>query len=125
MRKFTGLLLAGALLFGAGVLVGQKTATPKKSLVHAFAFKQVEGTTPQQMDDLWSETRKMAGQIPEIKNIWMGKVTNRDGLYGVVMEFDNAAGLKTYAGHAAHTKWNEIYSKVRVEGTTTLDIQGQ
>ena len=125
MRKFTGFLLLGALLFGAGVLVGQKTAAPKKSLIHAFAFQQVEGTTPPQMDELWAETRRMAGQIPEIKNIWMGKVTNRDGLYGVVMEFDNQAGLKTYAAHPAHTKWNETYSKVRVEGTTTLDIQGQ
>ena len=125
MQKFTRFLLTGALLFGAGILVGQKTAAPKKSLVHAFAFKQVEGTTPQQMDALWTETRKMAGEIPEIKNIWMGKVTNRDGDYGVVMEFENQAGLKTYAGHPAHTKWNETYSKVRVEGTTTLDIQGQ
>lgn len=121
------LLLAGALLFGAGTLVGQKMASGKKTLVHVFAFKQEAGSTPQQLDEVWAATRKMAGQIPEIKSIWMGKVLNRGDQfqYGIAMEFENREGLKKYADHPAHKEWNEVYSKVRVEGTNTLDIQGQ
>lgn len=127
MRRSIMLLLAGTLLFGAGVLVGQKTAAPRKTLIHAFAFKQVEGTTPQQLEEVWAATRKMAAETPEIRNIWMGKVLNRGDQwqYGVAMEFADQAGLKAYAASKAHDKWNEVYSKVRVEGTNTLDIQGQ
>src|SRR5213594_4382919 len=120
MKKLAGLLLAGALLFGAGILVGQKTATPRKTLIHVFAFNPVEGSTPQQLDEVWTATRKMASQIPEIKNIWMGKVLNRGNTwqYGVVMEFENQDALKkVYDPHPAHKAWNEVYSKVRVEGT--------
>ena len=127
MRKTLRLVLAGTLLFGAGIVVGQKTATARKTLIHAFAFQQVEGTTQKQLDDVWAATRKMAGQIPEIRNIWMGKVLNRGNTwqYGVVMEFDSQDALKKYAAHPAHDEWSKVYSQVRVEGTNTLDIQGQ
>ncbi len=127
MRKLVGMLLVGAVLFGTGILVGQKMATPKKTLIHAFAFKQVAGTTPAQMDELWTATRKLAGSTHEIKSIWMGKVGNRgdDWQYGVVMEFANQAAVKKYAASPAHDEWSKVYSKVRVEGTNTLDIQGQ
>lgn len=127
MRRSLALLLAAASLFGAGVLIGQKAAAPRKTFIHAFAFKPVDGATPQQIDEVWAATRKMASQIPEIRNIWMGKVLNRGETwqYGVVMEFADESGLKKYAAHPAHEEWNQVYSKVRVEGTNTLDIQGQ
>jgi hypothetical protein len=41
------------------------------------------------------------------------------------MEMDGEAALKTYAGHPAHTEWVKVYSKVRQEGTTTVDIIGR
>jgi hypothetical protein len=132
MRKFwnvrcLALLVAGALLFSSGVVLGQRRAMAKKTLIHAFAFKQMEGATPQQMDQCWEATRKLASESPEIHNIWMGKVLNRGDQwqYGVVMEFDNQAAVKKYAASKAHEAWSEAYSKVRVEGTNTLDIQGQ
>ncbi len=126
MRRAIGLSVAGLMLFAGGILVGQRTVAPKKTLIHAFAFQPVEGTTPAQLDELWSATRKMAGEIPEMRSIWMGKVTNRSGnFYGVAMEFDNQAGLKVYADHAAHRAWEQVYFKVRQEGTQSYDIQGQ
>ena len=121
------LLLAGALLFGAGALVGQKMATGQKTLIHAFAFKAVEGATDQQVQEVWAASRKMAGQISGMKNIWMGKVLNRgpQWQYGVVMEFENQEALKKYADHPAHKEWEDVYFKVRVPGSNTLDIQGE
>jgi antibiotic biosynthesis monooxygenase (ABM) superfamily enzyme len=131
MRKIrnarcASLMVAGVLLFGAGFLTG-KTSAGKKTLIHVFAFKQVPGTTPAQMDEMWAATRKLAAESPEIKSIWMGKVLNRGDQwqYGVVMEFDDQAALKKYAASPAHEEWLKTYTKVRVEGTNTLDIQGQ
>src|SRR5579884_2833366 len=90
--RCASLIAAGVLLFGAGFLTG-KTSAGKKTLIHVFAFKQVPGTTPAQMDEMWAATRKLAAESPEIKSIWMGKVLNRGDQwqYGVVMEFDDQA----------------------------------
>jgi hypothetical protein len=120
-------LLTGTLLFGAGVLVGQRTVTPQRTLIHAFAFQAQQGVTDQQVKELWGATQRMVGQIPGIRNVWMGPVLNRgpEWQYGVVMEFQDQAALKVYADHPAHREWEKIYGQVRVPGTNTLDIQGQ
>jgi hypothetical protein len=41
------------------------------------------------------------------------------------IEMKDEAALKAYADHPYHKEWMEVYSKVRVEGTTTYDILGQ
>ena len=42
--------------------------------------------------------------------------------YGVCMEFAGQDALKAYAKHPAHDAWMKSYEKVRVAGTTTIDI---
>jgi hypothetical protein len=127
MRTTLLRLAAGAILFGAGLLIGQRTAAPRKTLLHVFAFKAVEGATPQRLDDLWSATRKLASQEPAIQNIWMGKIVRhqRDWQYAVVMEFEDEAGHKKYETGPAHAEWLKTYSQIRAEPTFTLDLQGQ
>jgi hypothetical protein len=44
---------------------------------------------------------------------------------GVCMEFNSAAALAAYAKHDAHSAWMKTYEKVRVAGTTTIDILTQ
>ena len=41
------------------------------------------------------------------------------------MEFSSAAALAAYAKHPAHGEWMKTYEKVRVAGTTTIDILTQ
>ncbi len=127
MRRLLFLLLAGILLFTAGVLVGQKAAAGEKTLIHAIAFKQVDGVTPEQIQEVWAATRRMAAEVPGIKRVWMGKVTNRGPAltHGIVMEFENQEALKKYEPHPAHKKWEEVYFKVRTPGTNTIDIVGE
>lgn len=127
MRKLLIPSIAAALLFGAGVLVGQKTVTGEKTLIHAISFKQVEGATPEQIQECWAATRKMAAAIPGIRRVWTGKVTNRGPSYthGIVMEFDNAEALAKYAGHEAHKEWENVYFKVRTPGSNTIDVAGE
>ena len=127
MRRLLSLMIAGALLFGAGVLVGQRTVTGEKTLIHAISFKPVDGATPEQIQEVWAATRRMAAEVPGIKRIWMGRVTNRGPAltHGIVMEFENEAALKAYAPHPAHAKWEEIYFKVRTPGSNTIDVVGE
>ena len=127
MRQILALLLAGSLLFGAGILIGQKTAAPRKTLIHAFCFNPVDGASAQQFDELWAATRKMAAQDAGIQNIWMGKIVAHQGEWknAIVMEFANEAGHKKYETSPAHAEWLKTYSKVRAEPTFTFDLQGQ
>jgi len=45
--------------------------------------------------------------------------------YGVCMEFAGPEALAAYSKHDAHSGWMKVYEKVRVAGTTTIDILGQ
>ena len=127
MRKLFPTLPAAALLFAAGVLVGQKTVVGEKTLIHTIAFKQVDGATPEQIQEVWAATRRMAAEVPGVKRVWMGKVPNRGPSFthGIVMEFENAAALEKYAPHPAHKKWEEVYFKVRTPGSNTIDVVGE
>ncbi len=52
-------------------------------------------------------------------------VRRADLRWGVCMEFENEAALKSYARAPAHKAWVEVYKKVRVEGTMTFDLPGK
>jgi len=135
MRNLLGgkiaILVVGSLLFAAGWLLGQQTATTQKTLMHVFAYTPLEGATQQDFDNFKKATADMVGKIPGLQKVWVGKLRRplRQGdterVYGVAMEFDDAKALDVYANHPAHTEWVKVYSKVRVEGTTTLDILGE
>ena len=136
MRKLLGgktaLWIGGALLFMAGCLVGQQRAAPQKTLLHVFAYTPLEGATQKDFDDFKKATGDMVGKVPGLRRVWVGKLrepvpAENDVVrtYGVAMEFDDIQALAAYASHPAHKEWEKIYEKVRVRGTTTLDILGE
>jgi hypothetical protein len=136
------------LFLVAGVL-----SAGEKKLMHCFAFTAIEGASQADWQAFQKATDELPGKIPGLNKVWHGKLRRnlsifgvnrearkkfRDGekkvtaevtltsrQYGVCMEMDDGAALKTYAGHAAHEGWVEVYSKVRQPGTTTYDIIGQ
>jgi Stress responsive A/B Barrel Domain len=121
----------GLMLFIAGCAVGRQTGM-EHTLMHVFAFTPLEGATEQDFADFRAATEKMAGQIPELRRVWFSRLLQPipDGgghprEYGVAMEFDNIEALQTYADNPAHREWEKVYEKVRVQGTTTLDIFGE
>ncbi|MBI4465117.1 MAG: Dabb family protein [Acidobacteria bacterium] len=124
-------LLVGGLLFLAGCLVGQQAATTQKTLMHVFAYTPLEGATQQDFENLKKATVDMIGKIPGLRKVWVGKLReplpqeSRLHTYGVAMEFDDAEALAVYADHPAHVEWVRVYEKVRMRGTTTLDILGE
>ncbi|HOL72366.1 MAG TPA: hypothetical protein PLA43_05000 [Bryobacteraceae bacterium] len=138
--------LAAAFLLAGSGLAGEK------KLMHCFYFTPVKTATEADWQAFFKATDDLPNQIPGLSRVWYGKlrrnlvVFNPDGEtrkkaaaggtvtgqvtqvvreFGVCMELADEAALNAYAKHPAHTKWNEIYSKVREPGTTTMDILGQ
>ena len=133
-RYFSGKVvfgLAGCLLFAAGLVLGQQMGTTQKTLMHIFAYTPLKGSTPADYENFKKATAGMVGKIPGLRRVWVGKL--REPLpageqvreYGVVMEFDDAKALQVYADHPAHKDWEKVYEKVRLRGTTTIDIPGE
>lgn len=136
MRNFlsrrAALALGGIVLFLAGCVVGQQVGVTQKTLLHVFAYSPLEAATQKDFDDFKKATGDMVGKIPGLRRVWVGKL--REPLpvtgdyirtYGVAMEFDDANALRVYAEHPAHGEWEKVYERVRVRGTTTLDILGE
>jgi hypothetical protein len=122
-------------------------------LMHCFYFTTIDGATDADWQAFAKATEALPGKIPGLLGVWHGElrrpmslvstdrettkkvrageanVTGPVGLitrqHGVCMEMADEATLKTYAEHPAHAEWMEIYSKVRVAGTTTVDIIGK
>ena len=152
MRKLTRAYpvaaCAAMLLFSSGVL-----SAGEKKLMHCFYFTPVEGASQADWDAFAKATDALPGKIPGLTRVWRGKLSRnltifnadqeaakklRGGeksvagqvssvvrQYGVCMELDSAAALKSYADHPAHKEWEAAYSKVREYGTTTFDLLGQ
>jgi hypothetical protein len=133
---FTGLLSAG-----------------EKNLLHCFYFTPLDGATPADWQAFYKATDELPAKVPGLTHVWVGKLLHpsyaiagdSDAMaklhaggkdvpgklnlqyreYGVCMEMENAAVLKTYADSAAHKDWLAIYEKVRKPGTSTFDLPGQ
>ncbi len=108
----------------------------EKALMHCFAFTEIEDASEDEWKAFFEATDELPDKIDGLNKIWSGKLRrplrqyNRDGeasvrQWGVCMELADAAALRTYAEHDAHSDWVKAYEKVRVAGTTTYDILGQ
>ena len=119
-------------------------------LMHCFYFTTIDGATDTDWQAFAEATEALPGKIQGLLSVWHGELrrpmrimsTDRETAkkvragesnvtgpvrmvtrqYGVCMEMADAAALKTYADHSAHSDWIKVYEKVRVAGTTTVDI---
>jgi len=126
------LWLVGPVFFLAGCAVGQQIGGTQKTLLHVFAYTPLEGATQNDYENFKKATAEMAGKIPGLKRVWIGKLRepipgegDRIRTFGVAMEFDNTQALDNYAVNPVHREWEGIYERIRVQGTTTLDILGE
>jgi hypothetical protein len=130
MRKLTHITRLALLAAGLFLFTGLAPAGEKK-LMHCFAFTPIESATPAEWKAFYDATDQLPKKISGISHVWYGKLRRPvtvDGnarKYGVCMEMASEDTLKAYTDHAFHKQWMDVYSKVRVEGTTTFDILGQ
>lgn len=127
--------LAG--LLAALWLSSASTAAAQDKLMHCFFFTPVAEATQADWDAFYKATDELPSKIPGLNNVWYGKLLRPLSAYrkrgdtyeqfvrehGVCMEFDDEKALKeVYAPHPAHKAWEDVYGKVRVPGTTTVDF---
>lgn len=132
--KATGVLTGAAMLFAAGLLVGQSGMAKKpKSVIHVITFRTKPETTPEQLTAAMAATEKLARDYPGIKNVWTkavkvqvseitdGKATGKlDPAYknAIVMEFTDMDAFKKYTEAPAHRDWEKTYLAIRGESRT-------
>jgi hypothetical protein len=130
---------AGRALFAAAVLffLGSSIASAgEKSLMHCFTFTVIDDASEADWAAFKKATDALPSKIDGLEKVWYGKLRNPLTQYsqsgdksvrqwGVCMQMNDLAALKTYADHPAHAEWASAYGKVRVAGTTTFDILGE
>ena len=112
---------AGALaVFGAGVLAGANTFGTPKSVLHIVTVQWKSTATAEQKTAAIDGVKKMAGEIPGIKNVWLKTLKVQPGGYSnvIVMEFEDQAAFDRYATDPAHKAWEKVYLPVREESRT-------
>ena len=126
--------VVGTFLLALGLVSGALFAANKfgapKSIVHVVTILWKEDSTPQQQQAALEGVKKMAGEIPGIKNVWIkstkvqGRGPGKDGKPGrpydtaFVIEFADQAAADRYVDHPAHVEWNKTYLPIREESTS-------
>ncbi|MBI1789335.1 MAG: Dabb family protein [Acidobacteria bacterium] len=133
MKKFQTIAATAVLaaaLGAAGLAAANKYGTPK-TIIHVVTILWKADSTPEQQQAALDGVKKMAAEIPGIKNVWIRgtKVQGtgprgKDGSPGrsyqsaFVIEFEDQAAAERYAEHPAHEAWGKIYLPVREQSTS-------
>jgi len=108
------------VLFGAGVLTGANTFGTPKSVLQVITVKWKADATAEQKAAAIDGVKKMAGEVPGLKNVWLKpiKVQPREYNNVIVMEFEDQAAFDKYADDPAHRAWEKSYLAIREESRT-------
>ena len=114
--------LAGAALalFAAGVVTGANRFESPKSVLHIVTVKWNASATADQKAAAIEGVRKMAAEVPGVKNVWLKTLKVQPAGYSnvLVMEFADEAAFKSYTDSPAHREWEKLYLPVRAESRT-------
>jgi hypothetical protein len=127
----------------------------EKKVMHCFAWTPVKTATAADWSAFYAASDALPAKIQGITKVWYGKlaaplsqtavvkadpearkkltagenataeVARTPREYGMCMEFASPDALKAYDADPYHKVWTDAYAKVRVEGTTTMNILGQ
>jgi hypothetical protein len=111
-----------AVVFTAGIALGQSTVNKPSSVIHVITFQWADGVTPEQQKAVFAATEEMCSKIPGIKNVWMKALKvqgpNPNFKSAIVMEFESQEAFDNYAGHPAHKEWYKVYLPARGQSRT-------
>src|SRR5271165_6967518 len=97
MRRIVLFMLALAAI-AAGVLIGANSFNAPPTILHVVVVKwKADSTQPQQQAAI-DGIRKMAADVPGMKNVWVKKVKVQPADYDTVfaMEFESKAAFDAY-----------------------------
>ncbi len=117
------IVLAGAAslaLFASGILVGANAFGTPSTILHVVTVKWNATATPAQRQAAVDGVKKMAGEFPGIKNVWVKTIKVQPRTYDAAfaMEFTDKAAFDKYTKDPAHMEWKKIYDPVHEESTT-------
>jgi len=120
ITKRVALIAGAAALFAAGVLTGANSFGQPKSVLHIITVQWKADATAEQKSAALDGVKKMAAEVPGIKNVWLKTLKVQPGDYKnvIVMEFADKAAFDSYAGNPAHKEWEKVYLPVREESRT-------
>jgi hypothetical protein len=113
--RFAVVGLATLALFAAGFVAGQNKYGTPSSIIHVVIIKWKADAPEAERQKAIEGVKKMAAEIPGIKNVWMKatRVQPRDYHTAFVLEFENREAADRYAEHPARTRWAEHYLSIR------------
>lgn len=119
MKKISLVLLA-LVVSAAALLIGANTFNSPSTILHVVVVKWKADSTPQQQQAAIDGVRKMAADVPGMKNVWIKKVKVQPADYNTVfaMEFESKAAFDAYTNSAAHKAWEKVYLPYREESQT-------
>lgn len=130
MKRLVVLVAAAAAFVLLALGAANRFGAPH-SVVHVVTILWKEDSTPEQQQAALDGVKKMAAEIPGVKNVWIKatKVQGRgkpakDGKPGrpydaaFVIEFADQAAADRYVDHPAHLEWNKTYLAIREESTS-------
>jgi hypothetical protein len=114
--------VAALAIFGAGLLIGQKTFSTPSTVLHVVTVRWTKESTPEQRQAVLDGLKTMAAANPAIKNVWLKtlKVQSATNDYNAafVMEFSSAKALEDYVQDPAHVAWKKLYDPIHDQSTT-------
>ena len=110
-----GVFVVAAVIFGAGVAVGQNKFGQPKTVVQVSMIKWKKDVPDEAKQKAIDGVKEMAAQIPGIKNVWLkaDRVQPRDYDAGIAIEFESRAAANAYAENPIHEKWSKAYLEIR------------
>lgn len=100
--------------------------------VHVVLFYLKSDASPKQAEVLMQDCQKMLGKIPNVRYVWVGPpakqatpdVAQQDFHVGLVVLFDDYAGLKKYLDHPLHKQFVEKHNRY-IERVVVHDFLGK
>lgn len=120
LKRYALVIVAAALLFAAGVLVGQNKFGTPSTILHVVTVQWKADSTAEQQAAAIDGVKTMAAAVPGIKNIWIKKIKVQPAAYSTVfaIEFENKAAFDRYTDNPAHKAWEKTYLPIREESHT-------
>jgi hypothetical protein len=119
MKRIVLVTLALAAL-ASGVLIGANNFNSPPTILHVVVVKWKADSTQQQQQAAIDGIRKMAADVPGMKNVWVKKVKVQPADYNTVfaMEFESKTAFDNYTNNPAHKTWEKLYLPYREESYT-------
>ena len=116
-RKLGIYALVGALIFGAGVLLGQ--SYQPKNVIHVVTVDWAAGASEADIKKALDGVATLAKEYDGITRVWTRSIKSQTKKAAFVMEFEDEQALIDYAGSDAQKKWYEVYLPVRGQSVTS------